>query len=280
MANFTIRTADLQGVSQALAWAAQEGWNPGIHDAEVLFKADPGGFLLGYLDDQPIASISAVRWGADFGFIGLYIVKPEFRGQGYGIQIWRQAMENLEGRCVGLDGVIAQQGNYSKSGFKFAYRSPRFAGPCERFMGDLGQTSSTAPSWEDIEEFDNACSPAARPAYMQAWLECPKALHAQLRGETLRGWAMARACQEGHKIGPVLAENPEVARQLLAQLARQIAPQETLYIDVPQPNSAAMAICEGLNLESKFECARMYTAPCPHQPDLTRLFAVTSFELG
>ena len=38
-------------------------------------------------------------------------------GRGYGHRIWTVAMERLEGRMVGLDGVIAQQDNYRKSGF-------------------------------------------------------------------------------------------------------------------------------------------------------------------
>ncbi|MCI5125057.1 MAG: GNAT family N-acetyltransferase [Candidatus Electrothrix sp. AR5] len=69
-------------VDVAVEWAAQEGWNPGIHDADCYFTADPNGFLIGLLDDEPIATISAINYS--FGFIGFYIVKPEHRGTGYG----------------------------------------------------------------------------------------------------------------------------------------------------------------------------------------------------
>jgi hypothetical protein len=31
-----------------------------------------------------------------FGFLGFYIVKPEYRGKGYGIQIWNAGLINQE----------------------------------------------------------------------------------------------------------------------------------------------------------------------------------------
>jgi ribosomal protein S18 acetylase RimI-like enzyme len=93
----------------ALEWAAAEGWNPGLHDARSFYAADPQGFLLGELDGAPAGSVSAVRYGADFGFLGLYIVRPEFRGRGFGVKLWRAALDHLGDRIVGLDGVVAQQ---------------------------------------------------------------------------------------------------------------------------------------------------------------------------
>lgn len=45
------------------------------------------GVLIGLVGAEPVATISAVRYGPDFGFIGLYIVKPEFRGRGHGFRI-------------------------------------------------------------------------------------------------------------------------------------------------------------------------------------------------
>ena len=77
----------------ALEWAAAEGWNPGLHDARSFYAADPQGFLLGELDGAPAGSVSAVRYGAVFGFLGLYIVRPEFRGRGFGLKLWRAALD-------------------------------------------------------------------------------------------------------------------------------------------------------------------------------------------
>ena len=37
-------------------------------------------------------------------FIGLFIVAPQHRGRGYGLQLWRHALEHLaDVTCVGLE---------------------------------------------------------------------------------------------------------------------------------------------------------------------------------
>ena len=104
-----IRPMTRADLDMAIDWAAAEGWNPGLHDADTFHTADPAGFLLGLLEAQPVAMVSAAQYGGHFGFIGFYIVQPEFRGQGHGIALWRAAMERLAGRTIGLDGVVAQE---------------------------------------------------------------------------------------------------------------------------------------------------------------------------
>ena len=63
-----------------------------------------------------------------FAFLGFYIVRPELRGRGFGLRLWQAGLAHAGSRAVGLDGVVAQQDNYRKSGFKLAYRSIRYGG--------------------------------------------------------------------------------------------------------------------------------------------------------
>jgi len=81
---YVVKAMTAAEVGTAINWAAAEGWNPGLHDADCFLAADAGGFLMGFLDEEPVASISVVRYGRSFAFLGLYIVKPEHRGKGYG----------------------------------------------------------------------------------------------------------------------------------------------------------------------------------------------------
>lgn len=126
--NYEIRTMNRQEVDLAIEWAAREGWNPGMNDAEYFYAADPNGFIIGLLDGEPIAVISAIKYGESFSFLRFYMVKSEYRGKGYGIQIWNAGLAYLKGRNVGLDGVVSQQNNYRKSGFTLAYRNIRYEG--------------------------------------------------------------------------------------------------------------------------------------------------------
>jgi hypothetical protein len=118
-----MRRADLE---VALDWAAAEGWNPGLADADPFYSADPGGFRMGFVDGEPATAISVVRYGPAFAFLGLYICRPDLRGRGYGRATWAAGMATTEGRTVGLDGVVARQADYRRSGFFLANRNVRY----------------------------------------------------------------------------------------------------------------------------------------------------------
>ena len=101
--SYEIRHMTGQDLETAIEWAAKEGWNPGLADARSFQAADRNGFLVGLLDGEPVASISAVSYGTEFAFIGMYIVRPDMRGRGYGWRIWQAAMGQVNGIPTGLD---------------------------------------------------------------------------------------------------------------------------------------------------------------------------------
>ncbi|MGB7531567.1 MAG: GNAT family N-acetyltransferase [Halobacteriota archaeon] len=109
-----IRRMTEDEVAFAIDLAAEEGWNPGIHDGECFYAADPNGFFVGELDGELVGSISAVSSDDSFGFIGLYIVKPEFRGIGIGTRLWEVGRAYLTDHNIGLDGVVEQQPYYQR----------------------------------------------------------------------------------------------------------------------------------------------------------------------
>ena len=115
-------------IAIAVDWAAAEGWNPGLADAACFATVDPGGFLIGELDGAPAATISCVNYDARFAFLGFYIVRKDLRGRGHGLRIWNAAIAHAGARVIGLDGVVAQQENYKKSGFSLAYANVRYGG--------------------------------------------------------------------------------------------------------------------------------------------------------
>jgi GNAT superfamily N-acetyltransferase len=262
----------------AIEWAAREGWNPGLGDAEAFFATDPHGFFLGVLDDEPIGSISAVAYDDRFGFIGLYIVRPEFRGRGFGRRIWDGAVAYLGERTIGLDGVVAQQPFYGRSGFRLAYRNVRQqgvgGGDAPRGLVDL----RTVP-FARVEAYDATCFPAPRPAFLKSWIAQAgaAALGVVNEGE-LAGYGVVRPCRADFKIGPLFAGSAEIADALFRGLAAHAA--GPLYLDTPEVNpAAATALAERYGMRPIFETARMYTKGAPEVAH-DRIFGVTSFELG
>jgi ribosomal protein S18 acetylase RimI-like enzyme len=278
---FTIRTLGPDEVGLAVEWAAREGWNPGRHDAACFYAADHDGFLGGLLGEEPIATISVVKYGKRFGFLGLYIVAPAYRGHGYGMRLWNAGLACLAGRSVGLDGVVAQQDNYRKSGFKLAYRNIRYQGrggagaPIDARIVPL----SSVPIAETIA-YDRAFFPDERSAFLRCWIAQPESTALGiLRGSALAGYGVVRRCRDGYKVGPLFADEPAMGESLFTALQAYVPRDAALYLDVPEPNTAALALAERHGMVVAFETARMYTGKVPELP-LRRLFGVTTFELG
>ena len=269
-------------VDLAVEWAAREGWNPGLHDADCFFQTDPQGFLIGTIDSTPISCISAVSYQQVFGFIGFYIVAPEYRGKGYGIRLWDAAMKRLGSQNIGLDGVLEQQENYKKSGFKLAYRNIRFESlALKNVSPDKAELISLQEiPFHKIQEYDRQCFPAERTVFLRAWLRMPVAHGVGVveKGE-LQGYGLIRRCRRGYKIGPLFAEDPDTAEAIYLNLSSYADEQESIYLDIPERNQAALALAGKYGMQKVFSTARMYTGKEP-EIALSKVFGVTTFELG
>lgn len=267
-------------VSFALDLAAKEGWNPGLHDAECFYAADPGGFLIGELGSELVGCVSAVSYGGRYGFVGLFIVRPEFRGQGYGQRLFLAALDRLRGHDIGLDGVVAQQASYARHGFRLSYRNVRYRGLATQAALDLSIRPASEVGFEVIRAFDRQVFPEPRDAFLRAWLAQPAArAFAAVERDTLTGYAVIRQCRRGWKIGPLAADDATVARRLYDAAAAHAPAGDEIFLDVPEVNSSAVELSAALALTPVFETARMYTGPDPDVL-LEKSFGVTTFELG
>jgi ribosomal protein S18 acetylase RimI-like enzyme len=279
--HYRVTLMSAQEVGTAIRWAEAEGWNPGLHDATAFYAADPGGFLAGQFHGETVATLSAVKYAEDFGFIGLYIVQPAYRGRGFGYALWEHALASLAGRNVGLDGVLAQQDNYRRSGFRFAHRNIRYAG---RTRNHHAPSPRAVPArqvgFSDLAASDRAMFPAERDHFLRHWIG-QDASHTWViaDGSRLLGYGTVRACRQGFKIGPLNADDEGVAAELLGTLSCALPDGSDLFLDVPEPNTAAIALAQARGMTPAFETARMYTGAFPALP-LARIFGITTFELG
>ncbi|MBI4800572.1 MAG: GNAT family N-acetyltransferase [Desulfarculus sp.] len=276
--SLTIRNLTRLELDIAVDWAAAEGWNPGLHDAGCFWSQDPQGFSGGFLGQEMVASVSVVNYDQDYAFAGFFLVKPGYRGRGYGRAVTVAALAHAGGRSVGLDGVVAQQKNYMASGAVYAHRNRRYQGQGGG-QRPAGLVDTSRVPWEQVLAYDTACFGAARPEFLRCWLSQPGHLGlAALDGGRLAGYGLLRPCRQGCKIGPLFADTPTQAQAIFQGLAAA-APGQPVFLDTPEINPAALALAQGHGMTMCFETARMYLGQPPSLP-LERIFGITTFELG
>lgn len=277
---YVIRQMTRSDLDLAISWAAAEGWNPGLHDRDAFFTTDPQGFFMGFLDGKPISCISAVSYGKDFGFIGLYIVHLKHRNKGYGIKIWNKAIDYLKTKNIGLDGVLDQQENYKKSGFKLAHRNIRYQGVGRKYqVDDDSIIKANLISFSDIIKYDDQCFPVSRPQFLKYWIAEPESLTLGfLKNNKLLGYGMIRKCVNGYKIGPLFSNNKVIAEKLFEKL-NNFAVGSPIFLDIPEVNKEAIKLTKKYKMKPMFETARMYTKK-PPIINLKKVFGVTTFEVG
>lgn len=265
-------------INVMIEWARLEGWNPGLYDAVSFYHADPQGFLAVFHHDEPAAVVSIVRYGSRNAFLGLYICRPDLRGQGYGLQVWNAAIEFAGDRVIGLDGVPEQQANYQRSGFALAWQNARFAGRGGGVAPDGLVDLATVPLHE-IVNLDTATFGVEREQFLREWITQPAAVGFGVvtNGELL-GWGLIRPCATGWKIGPLLATTTDAATRLLDGLLATV-PGEEVFLDLPLPNLAAVSAAEERGMTPVFSTARMYRGT-PPTVNLDRVWGIASFELG
>jgi ribosomal protein S18 acetylase RimI-like enzyme len=277
---FSVRGMRRDEVEFLRAWATAEEWNPGLHDGPCFFDTDPEGFFLGELDGQPVSCISGVAYDDSFGFLGQYIVKPEFRGRGYGVRTWQAGMAYLGSRNVGLDGVLAQQSNYERAGFRVAYHHIRYQGEGGG-APPLGVVRLSAIPFEEVLAYDRDCFPAPRSTFLRGRLALPEAAGLGcLRGGRLAGFGVVRRSVEGFKVGPLFADDLSVADDLLRGLAAEAA-GGPFCLDIPDRsvNPDAEQVVDRFGMRELFRTARMYTHG-PPRLCVERIFGNTTMELG
>ena len=278
------RKLNINGVKTLVEWADNEGWNPGPFDADVYWATDPDGFYGYYHKDLLVAGGAIVSYNNEFGFMGLFIVKPEYRAIGLGRKLWYQRrdllIDRLNGNAsIGMDGVVDMQAFYQKGGFEIAFKDERYE--------KLGMKCSIADNIFSIENedfhevltYDKKCFGFLREKFLKLWINLPEnKTFKYVEGDKIRGFCIARKVSIGFKIGPLFADNKEIAEELYKACLNSVI-GKPLYIDIPMSNQEAIQIVKKYNAKYVFECARMYYGQIP-RADIKKVYGITTFELG
>lgn len=278
--SFHVRILRPDEIHIPIEWARDEGWNPGVHDADCHYSSDPDGWLCAEKDDEIIGVAVATNYDETFSFGGFYIVREEYRNHGVGWDLMKAVYLHIGGRNFGIDGVFEMQDKYSASmGMKYAYRNIRWQG-ISTGVEQPDLIRATDVPFNALLTYDTAHFPVQRSVFLKQWIRQPEgvALLKLDQNEKITGYGVIRRCYEGHKIGPVFADSPDIADEIFEGLTATV-PGETIFFDTPEPNVSAIQMAQKRSMTEVFGTARMYSQEIPKLP-IHEIFGVTTFELG
>jgi ribosomal-protein-alanine N-acetyltransferase len=293
--SLTIRPLAPADIPTVTAWARREGFAPGAGDVEIYRQTDRQGVWVGWLDEEPVGCIAGVRYNAAYGFIGLFLVVPHHRGKGYGVQLWRQALDHLaDVACIGLEAAPDRVADYAGWGFLPASPTTRW-----RRLGAAGPPREPvdAPTSEGtwcvvggdaipdraVQRFDARREPSPRPHFLRQWLHHPSGTVQALidRRGVCHGFGRLRPCLltrgEGWRIGPLVADHPAAARAVLEGLLQNHP--GVVLIDAPGANGQGPPLLEALGFVPCSQTLRMYRGRRP-VGSLEEVYGLACLELG
>jgi ribosomal-protein-alanine N-acetyltransferase len=285
-----IRPLQRDDIAAVTDWARQERFAPGSGDVAIYRHTDRQGIWVGWLGSERIGCITGVRYNAAYGFLGLYLVRPTWRGRGYGLQLWEHALEHLADLpCVGLEAAPDRVDDYARWGFAPASPTTRWQGisdgtiPTPAAAGDWQLLEGEAIPERAVQCFDAQREPSPRPHFLSQWLHHPAGTVLALIDSAgdCHGFGRIRPCLlergEGWRIGPLMAETPQAAALLLQGLLHRHP--GVVLIDAPGANAAAAPLLERLQFRPVGTTLRMYRGEAP-AVSLRDVYGLACRELG
>ena len=264
-----------------------EQWNDTRNDIKRMFGYEPDGCFIAEIKGKPIGHVSSISYGR-LGWIGLLIVKTEYRRRGIGTLLTKRAVDYLLSReveTIKLEATSTIADLYRKLGFVDEYDSLRFIGVC-REITSLSSRCVNPIKKERITElakFDATYFGADRKKVLSELFQSnPQLCFVAHKGSKIVGYIMCRETESGYRIGPWVCnpENTQIARELLMKCMKTIRQNEKLYVGVPAVNKAAFEILQDFNFKQYSKSIRMYFGKKLETERVDGIFAIGGPEKG
>jgi GNAT superfamily N-acetyltransferase len=271
--------------SIALEWTKREKWNPGKYDASVFELLDPNSLHLLEVNKVPVASLIGMRHNSNFGFLGSFIVRADYRGLGYGRLLWEHVLKGLKCSTIGLHGVFSQVGYYQKEGFIGQFSQTRWVNnskpsliPASSFEQHNLITSQVPIN--KLIDYDAGVVSILRPNLVSNWLKMPEAhvLVALDGQDKIAGYGVISRTQTGYRIGPLYADSENIAKTLFLKLSDHAGNMPIIF-DTYEKNEQVNELIDTFGLQKEFSTLVMYKGS-PPRPNYERLYGVHSLEIG
>jgi GNAT superfamily N-acetyltransferase len=265
-----IRLFTSNDVSMALELCRAAGWNQLYQDWSRLIEYEPQGCFAAEVQGKLVGTATTTRYGRDMAWIGMMLVHQDLRRRGIATRLVNACLDHLRARrvrCIKLDATPAGRPVYERLGFRAQWSFHRWA--CDTMNKDAHSTCVAAAGFagSTYADLDHLAFGADRSAWLERLAE----------GSDLclrpQGFGMLRSGCLASYLGPLTAENHDVAGEIVADLLRRSA--RGVFWDIPQPNANAVALAESLGFKPVRDLTRMWAGSELIEPNLNLQFALS-----
>ena len=277
-----VRLMQASDVPWASELSCQVGWNQLPGDWRLLLELEPEGVFLTEDDGRRCGTASIVTYGLELGWIGMVLVKPEFRRRGIGTMLVERCLTALRSRGVRsawLDATDAGRQVYLKMGFRDERPITRYAGAaCQPGQQVDRGRAMTPADLESIRLLDTSAFGAARGPLLAGLLKHGRGWIVDGRTAP-SGFGFSRPGREADYIGPIVAQDAETAEAIVTNLLHAL-PGRQVYWDIPGGNPRATALAERLGFTPRRRLTRMVLGEATRVGQAELVHAAAGFELG
>ncbi|MEI2385508.1 GNAT family N-acetyltransferase [Breoghania sp. JC706] len=253
----------------AVRLSEQAGWPHRSDDWALTLSASRGVAALS--GDMVVGTALCSTFG-DVAALNMIIVDASMRGRGLGRQLMNAVIEMAGPREIRLTATQDGLPLYRKLGFVETGQIVQHQGIAQADGADRAVTTGSLGDVARLAEMDRAASGMAREPVLRRIAETGTVLRAE------KGFAMLRPFGRGQVVGPVVAEDGDTARALIAQAARR-AQGTFLRIDVPASHDLSPFL-ESLGLARAGGGTSMVCQARPEASTPFTTFALASQALG
>jgi GNAT superfamily N-acetyltransferase len=262
------------------------GWNQTKGDWERFLVMEPDGCFLAEWEGEQAGTATTTRYGTSLAWVGMVLVHPGYRRRGIGRALLEHCLDHLRRcgvRCVKLDATPLGQTMYHHLGFEPEWTFARWSG-CATDLRAVGSDTALRP-WinEDlvrVETLDAAAFGGSRQRLLAALtVQSSASLLLERPPGHLAGFGLLRPGSRARYLGPVVANSEQSGLELVEGLVARSEGQ-TVFWDIPDPNTAAVSWAEQHGFSVQRRLTRMRLGNNPAQDDPRRLFALSGPETG
>lgn len=279
---YLYRPMTVEDVAAAHALSVLLKWPHRLEDWAMLQRVAKG-FVVED-DGRQIGTAFACPQGA-YATIGLVIVSDEYQGQGIGRKLMELALEACTPRTAILNATLAGTALYISQGFVEFGQIHQHQGQAQAQAADLaalpvGEQCRPLTAADRVRQLElaNAGSGLDRECVLNDLFDVVEHSVGIERDGQLRAFAMLRPFGRGRCIGPVIAENLEQAKHLIAVLLAQV-PEAFVRIDIPA-SSGLSDWLEAVGLKQVDRVAQMARGTPPRAVGGVNQFALVTQAIG